>query len=857
MRLSVAITCLSFCLIGISTAGDAHASIRKETNIPAEGLGPALNALAKDRNFQIVYVTEEIANVRTDGAVGEFTTEEALKRLLAGTGLTFRYLDDKTVTIGSATTPPGRSSRNSKAISSESSDDSNANPEGKKSSSGEFRVAQVDQGANSQASTVGNSTANQGLSEIIVTAQKRSERLQDVPVPVTALSADSLLMNNTPSIQQYYSTVPGLNFSTDYHGQPQLSIRGINGGPGAGNPTVSVVVDDVPFGPSSSYGGDVAPVPDFDPADLSRIEVLRGPQGTLYGASSIGGLIKFVTADPSTAGFSGRAQADMDHVYKGVDLGYGVRGSANIPLSDSFAIRVSGFDRRDPGYIDNVVTGQEGVNSLDVYGGHLAALWKVADDWTVKLSAIYQHSDADGASQADPTLGDLKQSNIPGTGGTLLQTQAYSATIAGKLGGAAFTSLTGYNIFKMYTIQDLTPYIGQFTAGYFHGVSGLQDVEDARTKKFSQEFRVSLPIGQNVDWLLGVFYTHEDSLITGGWLAENNTTGAILGNALTLFVQSTYQEYAAFTDITVHFSEAFDVQFGGREGRNNQTYTETDGGGYSTVFGFPNAPAPEVTPEVRTKDDAFTYLVTPRFRISPDLMVYARLASGYRPGGPNATCLLLEVPCEFNPDRTQNYEIGVKGDVLDHAFTFDGSIYYIDWKNIQLNAAAPSGTYYTNAGQAKSQGVELSLGYKPLNWLTASGWVAYNEAVLTQAFPPTSAAIGQSGDRLPFSSRVSGNLSLQEEFPISQGAKAYVGEMFTYVGDRLGIFLATPERQYFPSYTQLDLNAGIRLDGWSVNAYLNNATDKRGVLSGGLGSFTPGFTYTRPRTIGLSVVKEF
>ncbi len=145
MRLNVAAVCLSLCLIGVSSADDA--STRKETNIPAGGLGPALIALAKDRHFQIVYVTEEIANVRTEGAVGEFTTEEALKRLLAGTGLTYRYLDDKTVTIGSAVIPQGRVDRASKAVSSGSSDDANTNREGKKSSSGAFRVAQVDQGS--------------------------------------------------------------------------------------------------------------------------------------------------------------------------------------------------------------------------------------------------------------------------------------------------------------------------------------------------------------------------------------------------------------------------------------------------------------------------------------------------------------------------------------------------------------------------------------------------------------------------------------------------------------------------------------------------------------------------------------
>src|SRR5579859_2660463 len=186
MRLSVVAACLSLCLVGFSFADDVYASIRKETNIPAEGLGPALQALAKDRNFQIVYVTEEIANVRTGGAVGEFTTEEALKRLLTGTGLTYRYLDDKTVTIGSATMPyTGRASQ----PASTESDDSGAKQEAKKSSSGGLRVAQVDQGANPQSSAVGSAAASAQdnsqkaqIEEIIVTAQKRSELLSKAPM---------------------------------------------------------------------------------------------------------------------------------------------------------------------------------------------------------------------------------------------------------------------------------------------------------------------------------------------------------------------------------------------------------------------------------------------------------------------------------------------------------------------------------------------------------------------------------------------------------------------------------------------------------------------------------------------------
>jgi outer membrane receptor protein involved in Fe transport len=159
----------------------------------------------------------------------------------------------------------------------------------------------------------------------------------------------------------------------------QLSIRGIMSGLYT-NPTVGITVDDVPYGSSTFLGGGGGTVmPDIDPADLARIEVLRGPQGTLYGASSMGGLLKFVTVDPSTDGVSGRIEGGINSVYNGAELGYGARGSVNVPLGDVLAVRVSAFSRQDPGYVDNVQSGQRGVNKTDVDGGRLSALWRPSD----------------------------------------------------------------------------------------------------------------------------------------------------------------------------------------------------------------------------------------------------------------------------------------------------------------------------------------------------------------------------------------------------------------------------------------------------------------------------------------------
>src|SRR6202012_4446346 len=177
---------------------------------------------------------------------------------------------------------------------------------------------------------------------------------QDVPVPVTAIRADKLISDNQVRLQDYFTSVPGLSYAPNNQNQ-YVTIRGITTG-GFSNPTVGVVIDDVPFGASNALGGGQV-IPDFDPGDLARVEVLRGPQGTLYGASSMGGLLKFVTVDPSTDGVSGRVEAGVSDVSHGAELGYNVRGSINVPLSDTFAMRASAFTREDPGYVDNPVLG--------------------------------------------------------------------------------------------------------------------------------------------------------------------------------------------------------------------------------------------------------------------------------------------------------------------------------------------------------------------------------------------------------------------------------------------------------------------------------------------------------------------
>ena len=190
-----------------------------------------------------------------------------------------------------------------------------------------------------------------GLQEVVVTAEKRVERLQEVPIGMTVLNSADLIEQNTNKLEDYAKSIPGLSLTSQDQGTQLLVVRGVTSGRGT-NPTVGVTVDDVPVGASVAVGdGDINTL-DLDPSDLDSIQLLKGPQGTLYGASSMGGLLKYVTATPSLNALSGSIEADSAYVHNG-DVGYGVRGQVSIPLiPDVLAISISGHARRDPGFID-------------------------------------------------------------------------------------------------------------------------------------------------------------------------------------------------------------------------------------------------------------------------------------------------------------------------------------------------------------------------------------------------------------------------------------------------------------------------------------------------------------------------
>lgn len=805
-------------------------------DIPAQPLPSALQAFAVQANMQLLYVYDAVANRRANAVRGNLDKHQALNLLLQNTGLRASYsaADVATIEAANATAPTnGAGDKDTSQIRLAAS-----------------AMAERDR-AQAQQSVV--------LEEVIVTSQKRAERLRDVPVPVTAVAAVALADKSQFRMQDYYAQVPGLAMTPNqFSGAPSLAIRGITSGDTT-NPTVSITVDDVAFGSSTSIGGGYF-APDLDPSDLARVEVLRGPQGTLYGAASIGGLIKYVTFDPSTEQLEGRVQAGANGVAHGGRTGYNVSGGINVPLGDTVAIRLNAFTREEPGYVDSIRgAGERDVNQTRSSGAHLSALWRAGERFSLKLSALIQDNETAGATYVTPGPGvaELQQDFLPRTGWVERKFQAYTATALAKFDAVEITSVTGYSESELSDLLDYSALNGGFTQQIFGSVDTL-NTDDTTTYKFSQEIRATAQLNERLELLVGGYYADEYSPYSLQILAadpDGNPFDAVIRSRFS----STFAEWAGFTALTYRFTDRFDLQVGGRMSHIEQTFKETDAGPLVPLaFG---TSSPRVLPEAAAREHATTYLITPRFKFSPDVMLYARLASGYRPGGINQG-ELAGLPPRFSSDETLNYEVGLKAGTPDHKLFFDASVFYIDWRDLQLSLINPANGqgYFTNGSRAKSQGVELSMQLVPAEGLHIGGWLVWNEAVLTEAMPTLEqgGVNGPAGARLPFSSRFSASASTEYEFPLAQ-LTGVVGATVSHVGERIGTFIADDSaREVFPAYTKADVHAGVKIDRWTFDLYLNNVTDERGVLGGGNGTIMPtAFLLIQPRTVGLSIARTF
>ncbi len=705
------------------------------------------------------------------------------------------------------------------------------------------------------------------LQEVVVTAQKRSENLQDVPLSVSAINADALLQQNNLDAAAFLPQVPGVALDQVSNGQDSITIRGISTGYGT-NPTVGITIDQVPFG-TSLYATDGCCIfPELDPLMLDRVEVLRGPQGTLYGANAMGGLLNFVTATPSTTASAGSAEVDASTVAHG-NQGYGVRAAYSTPLvTNQLALQMSAFDRQDPGYISDPLQGRSHINEAHVSGGRIALDDNLTDLLNMKLSALYQKTTSGGSNMVDiglsgtPVYGPYEHERMPGMDGLDQHLQFYTLNLTASLGSVSLTSLTGFQRLFFSDPIDETPGFGPLLPDFYPGVSnlGLAFFNVIDTKRWTQEFRVASSGQTRLQYVAGLFYSDENNNLYQQIAPATYTTGALLSSltqTLVNYSQQNYRQYAAFANVTFNVTDRFDIGAGGRYSHNRQNLAQNQSG---ELIG-PTA----VISSTSETERPTTYSFTGRYHFDPDQMLYGRIASGYRAGGANFT--YPPGHASFDPDTTVNYELGFKSEWWDHRLVVNPAVYYIDWSKIQVFQTTSTGlAYYTNGGRASSQGLELSLDAQPADGLHVSGNVAYDDAKLTENAPPNT-FYGISGDRLPFSAKWTANIASDYVRPITGSVRAFAGFTVTYTGARVIDFspVATLPRLPLPAFTRVDLRCGAKIERFRAALTIRNVGDTRGYLGGF--DWTSGITNSPtgpfdaalivPRTFGLSLSSDF
>jgi len=703
---------------------------------------------------------------------------------------------------------------------------------------------------------------NGAIEVVVVTAEKRSESAQHVAGQVTALTANALSELHANSFADFANYVPGLSYQSGGPTNNLIAIRGVTTGGTQLGSAVGLYLDDVPVGASTQFGLGSQSL-NINVFDLDRVEVLNGPQGTLYGANALGGTIKYVTAPPDMTQYDALGEMEGSNTDHG-SYNDGLRAMANMPLFDGQAgIRVDGLQEYDSGYAQDPDHHRTDVGSGRTLGGRIALLAQVTPDIDVKLSAFTQNIIGTGADASfrnfvthQPVEGPYDQSNAlvqPSDNSLTL----YSGVVNWDFHWAKLTSITGYQEnFGGYE-ADLTPLYDFLLASFGVGATPFGLTVDTNTRKFSQEVRLASPDNKHFEWVVGGYYTRE---ITdeGVDLVDGATASGKLPlfDALPFFgyLPSNYREFAAFGDATYYFTDRLDLTLGIRYSTQNQEYQSY----ISTLLLYPNFNK-IYHYQSGSNQGVATYLINPRYQLTDDTMIYARVASGFRPGGPNFVLPepFGQVPPSFQPDTLWNYELGQKSTLLDGRATLNFDIYDIEWNAMQATDNVGGINQLVNAGNARVDGAETSFSYRVLPELTVGGSAAYTDAYATT--PLRVLGVDTSGAALPLAPRYNFALNGTYTFDFGGGFAGAANASDVYVGERDAGYNVSPAAAFagignplyrLASYNTVNFGFSLFMpSNVELDAYVKNVFDVRGEVS----AATVSDQYLNPHFLGLGL----
>ncbi len=728
------------------------------------------------------------------------------------------------------------------------------------------------------------------LDTITVTAQKRTENLQDVPISIDVLSGDKLSQMNVQNTVQVLKLLPSVSYTTAGPGFGQIYMRGVASG-GDGNhsaslPSVGIYLDEEPI---TTIQGPL----DLHMYDLERVEALAGPQGTLYGASSQSGTIRYITNKPDPSAFSASVSAEVNTIDHGGN-GFLTEGYINLPLTSWMALRVVGWSKQDAGYIDNVLatrtyptsgitvsTADSGdlrkdFNFADTRGGRAALKIDLNDDWSITPTISGQGQHTNGVWAYDPkNYGDLNTARYKPDNSEDRWTQS-ALTVQGKIGNFDIVYAFAHLNRDDHVDSDYSDYSYWYDVklgygSYIHDNNGnlidpTQYIHGGDNyTKTSNELRLSSPKDDRFRYTVGLFEEQQEHKIHQQYIIKGLGSDLIVtGNPDTLWLtEQTRQDNdsAVFGEMNYDFNDQWSGLLGGRYFKTKDSLAGFFGfgTGYSSSTGegacfnsIPYRDAPCSNLDKTTKESDSLGKATLTYKIDSDKLIYGTWSEGFRPGGINRRGTLPPYVSDF----LTNYEFGWKTEWFDHRVRWNGAVFQENWKDFQFAILGANGlTEIKNAAQARIRGIESNVVWAATYNLTLNGGIALYKSELTENYcgftdpngtPITDCPPGTinpiSGDavdgpeaakgtRLPVTAKVKGNLTARYNFDAWSKEAYFQGTVF-FEGRRTSdLRVATNEiLGDLPGYNTVDLSTGFKHELWSFDFYLNNAFDNRGSL---------------------------
>ena len=737
-----------------------------------------------------------------------------------------------------------------------------------------------------------------GLADIVVTARKSNESLQDVPISIQALGEAKLDQLQVQAFDDYVRFLPSVTYQSAGPGSARVYFRGVSSGENANHsssqPTVGIYLDEQPI---TTIQGAL----DIHLYDIARVEALAGPQGTLYGSSSEAGTIRIITNKPDPSKLAGGVDFEVNKVTDG-EFGYVAEGFVNVPLTDKIAVRAVGWYDKDAGYIDNVLqtrtfptTGfvattapfvEKNYNDVETFGGRIALGIELDESWTITPSIMGQKQQSDGFFAQESGLAKRQVAQYRPETNSDDWYQA-ALTIEGKIGDWSLTYAGGYLKRKIDGASDYSDYSYFYDAlngsgAYFYDNAGnvLADstqsvISRPRFTKQSHELRITSPADRRLRLIAGLFYQRQKNGIEENYvIAGLQDAQAVTGRPDNIWLTRQTRidrDYAAFGELSFDITDQLTATAGARVYHYKNSLVGFFGysAGFSSRTGESQCFAPAVVAgspctnlDRVTKKTDWLPKLNLTYKINDDALVYATFSRGFRPGGINRRGTLEP----YSPDELDNYELGFKTSWADNTFRFNGAVYQLNWADIQLSFLGENGlTIIQNAGDARIRGFEFDVNWLPVPGLTLSLGGSYNDAKLRTDFclfsnpkndcsipgidgrdadllPDANRVLGPSGNRLPDTPKFKANAIARYDFELRDGLDAHLQGAVVHEGARFsdlryGAAFDDDIRQIIgdvPSYTTADLSLGIKTARFSAELYVTNLFDENGATSRGV-----------------------